>query len=633
MKNYILIYFSLFYLIKYSSTTLVDSIVTLSWSSNESPTIVDRFLTYNTQLQLKLSCREPSININKTQGHQIEKNSNKEYEKTKVEITGRIGRIVGCLPLQADTFMITNQLTSKDNKDTQSLSQTFYEQLWKQMEIRQFKMKPGNCEYLIELDIDEYKNITGPEITPEQAAESRKQLLKQGREQINANQQNNFPPRRRRRAANDETTAKSPLALAMSKQLEKKFQTWADGYYVIEINRPNFIELNDREPNIDIILTMKNRHGGYITADEYPALVFYGVMCGIYALFALLWFIWCSCYWRELLKIQFWIGGVILIGMIEKSAFLAEYDIVNRHGYKVHFAIVTAEVLSCLKRTVSRMLVIIVALGYGIVKPRLGPLKQKVLAMGILYFGVATTESMLRLNTKNDETNNKVLISRIPLAVVDALIYYWIFTGLVATTRTLRLRKNIVKLNVYRHFTNTLIFAIVASLLFMIWSLKSHIFTTCVTDWKEFWVDDAFWHILFSLILLVIMFLFRPSNNNQRYAFVPLLDQSDNDNDEFDDDDDEKGESAVFDSVTMRKATSIENGSASKSKKQQQAFLNREANVSGSGVGGSNGNDLVEDALTWVEDNIPTSIADQALQALDSEDEVVNTKLERSKMQ
>ena len=29
------------------------------------------------------------------------------------------------------------------------------------------------------------------------------------------------------------------------------------------------------------------------------------------------------------------------------------------------------------------------------------------------------------------------------------------------------------------------------------------------------------------------MFLFRPSNNNQRYAFVPLLDQSD---DECDDD-------------------------------------------------------------------------------------------------
>jgi hypothetical protein len=37
------------------------------------------------------------------------------------------------------------------------------------------------------------------------------------------------------------------------------------------------------------------------------------------------------------------------------------------------------------------------------------------------------------------------------------------------------------------------------------------------------------------------MFLFRPSNNNQRYAFVPLLDQSDNDDDEFGDGDEEKG--------------------------------------------------------------------------------------------
>jgi len=324
---------------------------------------------------------------------------------------------------------------------------------------------------------------------------------------------------------------------------------------------------------------------------------------------------------------------VIIIGMIEKSAFLAEYDTVNRHGYKVHFAIVTAEVLSCLKRTVSRMLVIIVALGYGIVKPRLGPLKQKVLAMGLLYFAVATTESLLRINTKNDETNNKVLISRIPLAVVDAIIYYWIFTGLVATTRQLRLKKNVVKLNVYRHFTNTVLTAIIASLLFMIWSLKSHFFTTCVTNWREFWVDDAFWHVLFSIILLVIMFLFRPSNNNQRYAFVPLLDESGSDDDEFADGDEEKGESSAFDSVTMRKSSNMENGVLSKNKKQQQIFLNREANVSGNGTGNSNGNGAVEDALTWVEDNIPTSIADQALQALDSEDELVNTKLERSKMQ
>lgn len=73
----------------------------------------------------------------------------------------------------------------------------------------------------------------------------------------------------------------------------------------------------------------------------------------------------------------------------------------------------------------------------------------------------------------------------------------------------------------------------------------------------ELWVDDAFWRFLFSIILLVIMFLWRPSANNQRqvderpeqcsemnvnaqrydslisvcvvcrYAFMPLIDDSD----------------------------------------------------------------------------------------------------------
>ena len=41
------------------------------------------------------------------------------------------------------------------------------------------------------------------------------------------------------------------------------------------------------------------------------------------------------------------------------------------------------------------------------------------------------------------------------------------------------------------------------------------------------WLDEAFWKLLFSLLLLVIMILWRPTNNNQRYAFTPLLDSGD----------------------------------------------------------------------------------------------------------
>lgn len=65
----------------------------------------------------------------------------------------------------------------------------------------------------------------------------------------------------------------------------------------------------------------------------------------------------------------------------------------------------------------------------------------------------------------------------------------------------------------------------------MIWVIHYHKLTRCLTDWKQLWIDDAYWDVLFSIILLVIMILWRPTNNNQRYAFTPFLDASDDEDD------------------------------------------------------------------------------------------------------
>lgn len=59
---------------------------------------------------------------------------------------------------------------------------------------------------------------------------------------------------------------------------------------------------------------------------------FYMVMCTVYILYALLWFLWAACYWKDLLRIQFWIAGVIFLGMVEKAVFCAEYENTNGVG-------------------------------------------------------------------------------------------------------------------------------------------------------------------------------------------------------------------------------------------------------------------------------------------------------------
>uniref|UniRef100_A0A673WLZ9 Zgc:162698 n=1 Tax=Salmo trutta TaxID=8032 RepID=A0A673WLZ9_SALTR len=109
-------------------------------------------------------------------------------------------------------------------------------------------------------------------------------------------------------------------------------------------------------------------------------------------------------------------------------------------------------------------------------------------------------------------------------------------------------------------------------------------------DWKELWIEDAFWRFLFSTILLVIMFLWRPSANNQRYAFSPLGD------DESDDEEKEQLMNDTFEGVKMRGLKSETNGTAKPNK--------------------------VDEDLKWVEENIPSSMADVALPPLLDSDEV-----------
>uniref|UniRef100_A0AAY4E1L3 Transmembrane protein 87B n=1 Tax=Denticeps clupeoides TaxID=299321 RepID=A0AAY4E1L3_9TELE len=376
--------------------------------------------------------------------------------------------------------------------------------------------------------------------------------------------------------------------------------TWKDGPYLLVVD----IKADHKEVdwNLTVSVVMKGTHG-FISVTDWPLMIFYMVMCVVYILFALLWFIWSACYWKDLLRIQFWIAGVIFLGMVEKAVFCAEYENTNAVGAASQGLLVFAELVSALKRTLARLLVIIVSLGYGIVKPRLGTVMHRVVGLGVLYFAFAAIEGVLRITGAKD--SDLALLANIPLALLDSSLCWWIsFCDLAQTIKTLKLRRNPVKLSLYRHFTNTLIFAIIASIFFMVWTTKKFHLTDCQSDWMELWVDDAFWRFLFSIILLVIMFLWRPSANNQRYAFTPLMDDSDDEEiEEF------LVSANLADGIKLRASKNEANGTSKPAPS-------------------------TDEDLKWVEENIPTSLSDVALPVLlDSDEEIMTTQYEMSKME
>ncbi|KAJ8776886.1 hypothetical protein J1605_015063 [Eschrichtius robustus] len=243
--------------------------------------------------------------------------------------------------------------------------------------------------------------------------------------------------------------------------MHEPLKTWQDAPYIFIVHvgiSPS--KESSKENSLSNLFTMTVEVKGpyeYLTLEEYPLMIFFMVMCIVYVLFGVLWLAWSACYWRDLLRIQFWIGAVIFLGMLEKAVFYAEYQNIRYKGESVQGALILAELLSAVKRSLARTLVIIVSLGYGIV-------------------------------------------------------------NLTQTMKLLKLRRNIVKLSLYRHFTNTLILAVAASIVFIIWTTMKFRIVTCQSDWRELWVDDAIWRLLFSMILFVIMVLWRPSANNQRFG-------------------------------------------------------------------------------------------------------------------
>ncbi|XP_075419254.1 transmembrane protein 87B isoform X2 [Tenrec ecaudatus] len=372
-------------------------------------------------------------------------------------------------------------------------------------------------------------------------------------------------------------------------------RTQRDGFHIFIVSIKT--EKTDVNWNLNVSVSMMGPHG-YISASDWPLMIFYMVMCIIYILYGILWLLWSACYWKDTLRIQFWIAAVIFLGMLEKAVFYSEYQNINSTGLSTQGLLIFAGLISAVKRTLARLLVIIVSLGYGIVKPRLGTVMHRVIGLGLLYFIFAVIEGVMRVLGAKD--SDLALLASLPLSLLDSALCWWIFISLAQTMKTLRLRKNTVKFSLYRHFTNILIFAVVVSVVFMIWTTKTFRISKCKSDWMERWVDDAFWSFLFSLILIVIMFLWRPSVNNQRYAFMPLIDDSDDEIEEY-----MVTSENLTEGIKLRVSKTVSNGTA------------RPAT-----------SDNFDEDLKWVEENIPSSFTDVALPVLVDSDEEIMTRSE-----
>jgi hypothetical protein len=145
-----------------------------------------------------------------------------------------------------------------------------------------------------------------------------------------------------------------------------------------------------------------NLHG-YLPADLYPLLKFYAAMGLVYLGVGIVWLSLMGWFFRDLLRVQLWISSVLLLGMLEMAVSFGDLDYLNKNGYRsqalmvrvvcrrsllmgrraankilaaalmpIVFFLFPAQIFSKLlfasKNTLSRVMVLVVSMGYGITK-------------------------------------------------------------------------------------------------------------------------------------------------------------------------------------------------------------------------------------------------------------------------
>jgi len=270
---------------------------------------------------------------------------------------------------------------------------------------------------------------------------------------------------------------------------------------------------------------------GYIPGEKYHMLPFFGILCLAYMGLGILWAGTSVLNYKSVMALQHCIAVVIALGFWELVFRYFDYWEWNKKGRENMVTAVFGILFNALKETMSRMLVLAVSMGYGVVKPSLGTDKYKVFGLGAVFFVTDAINSLHnRLDTRVEEKPSFAFAFAvvIPQALANALFFYWTFVELARCIHHLEKRRQWIKLTMYKTFTAALGIALGLSLLLLsIQSLvvlgTSHKATA--DNWRYLWVFEAYWELIYAAVLVVVCVIWRPSVASTRYAYQQTDDQ------------------------------------------------------------------------------------------------------------
>ena len=141
---------------------------------------------------------------------------------------------------------------------------------------------------------------------------------------------------------------------------------------------------------------------GYLPGEMFGEMYFLLFLTCVY-LGIFLWYGFSMKYYEdEIIPIQRWILMTILLGLVETFFRTGDLFVWNEDGTRFWFAMYSGVLVGVLKRAISRCMLVMVSLGWGVNRDSLGSTMKKIVGLGILYAGVAVARDILTIIAVED---------------------------------------------------------------------------------------------------------------------------------------------------------------------------------------------------------------------------------------
>jgi len=274
---------------------------------------------------------------------------------------------------------------------------------------------------------------------------------------------------------------------------------------------------------------------GHLPAQLYGFLPFYGWMCVIYLAACCIWFLLNVIHRKDLLHVQNCISLVLIICMVEMLAWYFDYLHLNTEGIRQNELFIFGIIVSVSRRTIARMLVVAVSMGYGVVRATFGDQKRKILLLGFTYWVFAICfEALVHYSQVQEVSPTIRMILTPPVAILDGYFWWWIFSSLSGTIADLKRERQLAKLVLFEKFSWCLGLSLSLAFVFACYQLYYVWMKQYLENWRIMWIMEVgFWQILFTIVFFSIMVLWRPSKHSSEYAYSQQIATEDMDDAEM----------------------------------------------------------------------------------------------------